>query len=250
MPLIALDLQLQPGHPETDELKARRLEPLDLFGDLPPRHIRTLFDAAAVIDLAGLPRGVWLGRKGGGTRAFKWIARRIVRRDHFAKLLIEDWGINMRVEQNATFACKADHRDSPLVDLPFCINWDTFDYGYHIMGQDLPQPPLMIQDELRALALSELHEHVPVSQIERIGLTLGEAAMAPGGAGLLLVGYASPFGIHRFRGTPFAMVYHRKGAAAETRAARNHVARMRILDSSPGPRRCRAQEPAAVPFPT
>ena len=223
---------------------------LDLFGDLPPRHIRTLFDASAVIDLGGVPRGIWLGRNGGGARVFKWIARRLIRRDQFVKLLIEDWGVNMRVEQNGSFACKTDHRDTPRVDFPFCINWDTFDYGYHIMGQDLPQPPLMRQDELRALPLSELHEHVPISQIERIGLTLSEAARTPPGSGLLLVGYVSPLGIHRFRGTPFAMVFHRKGAVAEMRAARNHVTSMRILDSSPGPRRCRAQEPAAIPFPT
>jgi len=222
---------------------------LDLFGDLPPRHIRALFEQAAVVDLGSLPRGLWLGRAGGGTRIFKWILRRVARRDYFAKLLIEDWGVSLLVEQKTGHACRFNSRGAPRIDFPFCINWDTFDYGYHILGQDLPQPPLMMQDEVRALPLADLADVVPASQLERIGLTRA-SALGAAGAGLMLVGYVSPLGLHRLRGTPFAMVFHRKATRPEIHGARSHVASMRVFDSSPGPRRCRAHEPAAVPFPT
>lgn len=226
------------------------MQALELVGDLPPRHTASLFDEAAVIDTLGLPRGLWLGRTCGGARAYKWLVRKVVRRDYFAKILVDDWGANLRLQQDGSFATRLNAQGAPRVDLPFCLNWDTLDYGYHVLGQDFAQPPLMFRDEMRAVPIAELHERVPRSEIERLGLSVGEAALTPRGEGLLLIGYIVPFGIHRLRGTPFGMVFHRRSKPSEIDAARRHVARVRVLDSSPGPCRVRAHQPSTIPIPS
>jgi hypothetical protein len=262
------------------------LRVLELFGTLPPRHVAALYDAAAVIDLGGLPRGLWLGRTGGGTRVYKWLARNVVRRDYFAKLVFDDWGINLRVAQDGSYAPRLDARHRPRIDLPFAIHWDTLNYGYHVLGQDLAQPPLAMQDEMRAIPLAEVIERLPGAWGEGLRRDLQrvrEAREAAGGAGagaapsggpggrfggggravsashlhgfekrssLLLIGYIVPFGIHRLRGTPFAMAFHRRARPEEQKAARRYVQRARILDTSAGPCRARARErgPAVVPL--
>ncbi len=263
-----------------------RLQILEVFGNLPVRHIAALYDAAAVIDLGGLPHGLWLGRTGGGTRVYKWLARRVVRRDYFAKLLFGDWGINLRVTQDGSYAPRLDARQRVRVDLPFAIHWDTLNYGYHVLGQDLAQPPLALQDEMRAIPLAEAIERLPGAwgeALRREERRAAEARAATGGAGagvassggpggrfgsggeaasanlvhgvekrssLLLIGYIVPLGIHRLRGTPFAMVFHRRARPEESDAARRYIRRARILDTSAGPCRSRVRErgPAVVPL--
>lgn len=222
---------------------------LDAFGGLAPRHVERLFEAAAVVDLRGLPRGVWRGRAGGGSVIYKRSLRWSFRQDRFATLLLDGWGIHLRTRQDASGAL-LEHADGRLrTCLPFGVGWDTLDYGFHVMGTDIGPPPLQMQDEVRVLSVEDFRSLAPPETVYDAPMSPGEGG-APTGPPLLLIAYVAPLGLHRFRGAPIAMVYERSARPEEERAARNHVARRRLYDTSPGPLRTPVRRSHAMPLPT
>ena len=235
---------------ETSESSAMHSQALDLFGGLPSRHVEPLFERASVVDLCSLPRGLWLGRLCGGLWPFRWTARRILRRASFARFVLESWGVGVRVSQDGSHRLEDDGAGGVALEFPFALGWDTFDYGLHVMGQDFGVPPVVWQDEARVLPLAELVAHAPHYHLRRVGFDFNDRSGLAQSSGLMVLGYTALGGIHRLRGLPFAMVYHRPTSRREEAMAWDYVARRRILDTSPGPLRIRPRGPAPVPSPT
>jgi hypothetical protein len=107
----------------------------------------------------------------------KRMVRHVVRRDYFAKLILEGWGVNIRVRQDGTHALLAS-RIVPVgvrVDLPFVLTERGLDYGLHVAGMDLgPQAALQLRDYLRRIDFATLSEVVSLGQLRRVGAVRGE----------------------------------------------------------------------------
>lgn len=200
---------------------------LELVAGLPSAVAREIWDAA--IDLPGteLRRGLWLGRNAHLARPLEWAVRRIIKRHYFAKLVFEDFGINVRVAQDGTHALLPAPKggEGLKVDLPFALTEHGLDYGFHYLG--MSSDSIQLRDVLRIIDLSTLAEVAPPAELERVGVTPGEP-----GEGELVVGYIVPFGVERLKGAAFGMVWQRETTPEDEACARAWIGKRRFLDSS------------------
>ncbi len=207
---------------------------LDLIGGLPAEQIREVWDAAKAMEGTDLRPGIWFGRNGGMPWPMKRLVRHLVRRDYFVKLVLEGWGINVRVRQDGTHAM-VPASIVPVgvrVDLPFRLTPAGLDYGYHFTGLDLgPGRVLQIRDYLRRIDFATLSEVVSLGQLRRVGAWRGQSE----DPGELILGYIAPLGLESLMGTPFGMVWKREASRAEIASAEAYVRQVRFWDTSPGP---------------
>lgn len=201
---------------------------LDLIADLPAREIRALWDSAREMTGHGLPRGLWLGRNGGMASPIKWFVRTVVKRDYFAKLVLDGYGVNVRVRQDGSHQPLPSPRVSGgvKVDLPFALTDAGLDYGFHILGFDTATH-LQMRDVLRSVDLTTLAELAPEEHLARVGAARGET-----GQGELILGYIMPLAIDSLRLAPFGMVWHREATDQEEASATAWLERRRLVDSS------------------
>ena len=200
---------------------------LDLFGGLPGRDIAQLWEAARDLPGTELRPGLWLGRNGGMPAAMKWVARRVVKRDYFAKLVFEDFGVNVRVAQDGSHALlpASDGAPGHRVDMPFALTEHGLDYGFHVLGRNSKR--LQMRDYLRVIDLGEVARLAPADALAAVGVDPGEP-----GEGELVIGYMAPLGVERLKGTPFGMVWWRDTTAEEEAGALAWISRRRMVDSS------------------
>jgi len=211
-----------------------RQQAIDLFGDLPDNVVRKVWDAGHTVPAADLRQGLWLGRACGMPRPMKEFVRRVVGRDYFAKMILDGWGVNVRVCQDGSHA----PLPSPLVpggfkvDLPFRLSAQTLDYGFHLLGLELGFPGGLAQmrDFVRLIDFATLTEVVPEEHLRRVGAQRGE----PSDPGELLVGYIAPLGVEALSTSPFGMCWWRDVTAEEVESARAYVRSRRLLDASCG----------------
>jgi hypothetical protein len=206
---------------------------LNLIGDLPAAQIREVWDSATPIAGTDLQVGIWLGRNGGMPWPIKRFVRHIVRRDYFAKLILDGWGINVRVKQDGTHALVASSivPVGVRVDLPFKLTTAGLDYGYHLTGVDLdPGSVLQLRDYLRRIDFATLSEVVSLGQLRRVGAWRGKSDHP----GQLVLGFIAPIGVEALMGTPFGMIWKREATGSEIRSAETYVRSMRLWDTSPG----------------
>jgi len=200
---------------------------LDLIAELPAAEIRRLWSAGEHLPGYALDPGLWLGRNGGMAMPMKWLVRSLVKRDYFAKLVLDDCGVNVRVRQDGSHAIlPAATAAGVKVDLPFALSEQGLDYGFHVLGLDVGVP-LQMRDFLRSVAFETVAEVAPAEQLARVGAARGEA-----GQGALVIGYIAPLGLHALEGTPFGMVWHREATDAEQASARDWIESRRVWDSS------------------
>lgn len=206
---------------------------LNLVGGLPAGQMREVWDAAVPMEGTELRPGIWLGRNAGMPWLMKRVVKHIVRRDYFAKLVVDGWGINIRVRQDGTHA-PIPSSIVPVgvrVDLPFRLTREGLDYGYHLTGIDLgPRHALQIRDYLRRIDFATLSEVVSLGHLRRVGAWRGQDEET----GEVIIGYIAPVGIRAFMGTPFGMIWKREASSAEVASAETYVKRVRLWDSSPG----------------
>lgn len=207
---------------------------LDLLGGLPAPGIREVWDAAEPCKGTELQPGIWLGRNGGMPWLAKRFVRHVVRRDWFAKLIADGWGINVRVRQDGTHTPVGSKHvaGGVKVDLPFRLTAEGLDYGYHVLGRDVGPAGvgLQMRDYLRAIGLRRLGEVVDGAHLRRVRAIRGEGDDRV----RMVIGYIAPMGIRAWMGTPFGMIRDREATAAELRSAESHLGRFRLWDSSPG----------------
>jgi len=212
-----------------------RQQALDLVGGLPASQIREVWDAAAALEGTALRPGLWLGRNGGMPWPMKRLARHVVRRDWFAKLILSGWGINVRVRQDGSHALLRSNRiaGAVTVDLPFLLTAQGLDYGYHVLGRDLAPvgAGLQMRDYLRSVGLRTLSERVEAAHLRRVGAVRGEGDEDT----QLVIGYIAPLGAKALMGTPFGMIWEREAAASEQESAERYLRKTRVWDSSCGP---------------
>jgi hypothetical protein len=200
---------------------------LDLIAELPAREIGRLWDAGQQIPGYALRPGLWLGRNGGMAAPLKWLVRAVIRRDYFAKLVLDGFGVNVRVSQDGSHAalpCR-EASDGVKVDLPFALTDAGLDYGFHVLGFE-PAAPLQMRDVLRSVDFRTISEVAPGEHLERVGASPGED-----GDGEIVIGYIAPLAVEALKGTPFGMVWHREATAGEQASARVWIGRRRLLDS-------------------
>ncbi|MFW5920752.1 MAG: hypothetical protein ACOCUS_02840 [Polyangiales bacterium] len=207
-----------------------RHQALALFGSLPSRHIRELWEASAPQSASQLEPGLYLGRNGGMPRPAKWVARHLVQRDWFAKLVLEGFGVNVRCRQDGTHAMRPSRTvvGGVEVDLPFRLTDEGFDYCWHVAGVDLRF--LQFRDVLRHIELIRMREVVPEDDLARVGVEPGE----PCEEGDLVIGYMAPLGIEPLAGMPFGMIRDHDPTPAEVESANAYLRRKRLIDSSAG----------------
>jgi hypothetical protein len=201
---------------------------LDLIAELPGREIAALWEASREVTGHGLGRGLWLGRNGGMASPLKWFVRAVVKRDYFAKLVLDGYGINVRVRQDGSHQPLPSPRlpGGVKVDLPFALTEAGLDYGFHLLGFDAARP-LQLRDVLRSLDLATLAALAPEEHLARVGASRNEP-----GDGELILGYIVPLAIDALRGAPFGMVWHRAATAEEEASATAWLDRRRLIDSS------------------
>ncbi len=201
---------------------------LDLIAELPAREIRRLWEAGEHLPGHALEPGLWLGRNGGMARPLKWAVRALVRRDFFAKLVLDGFGVNVRVRQDGSHELLPSSAvaDGVVVDLPFSLTEEGLDYGFHTFGLDLGAV-LQMRDYLREVPFDTVVEVAPEEHLDRVGSARGDR-----GDGRLVIGYIAPLGLRPLEGTPFGMVWHREATDAELSSARAWLARRRLWDSS------------------
>lgn len=223
----------------------RTKQALDLIGDLTPPQVREVFDAARPIAGTDLRPGIYLGRVGGMPWLSKGLVRHLARRDYFAKLIVDGWGLNVRVRQDGSHALQRSERvaDGVCVDYPFRLTSRGLEYGYHVAGRDWAPRRGCVQlvDELRSIEFGTLCEIVSLRQLRRVGAWRGESQ----NTGELIVGYMLPMGRARCRPIAFGMLWERPAYRAELVSAFVHVRRRRLWDSSCGRVDDTEDEPAA-----
>ncbi len=211
-----------------------RHQALDLIGRLGASRIRKVWDAASPIAGTDLRPGIWLGRNGGMPWPMKRFVRHVVRRDWFSKLILDGWGINVRVRQDGSYAILPSRMQAGAVrvDLPFRLTEQGLDYGYHVLGRDTEPAGvgLQIRDYLRVLGLRTLGEIAGADECGRVGTRPG----AGDDETRMVIGYIAPIGVKALMGTPFGMVWEREATAAERASAEQYLRWRRLWDSSPG----------------
>jgi len=211
-----------------------RQQAIDLFAELRPREIAAVWSAARPLRPPEMRRGLYLGRAGGLPAMLRAVVRRVVGRDYFAKMILEGWGVNVRVAQDGTHA----PLPSPLVpggfkvDLPFRLGAESLDYGFHAAGRDLGFPGGLagMRDFLRALDFRSLTEVLGEATLGKVGARRGVASEA----GELVIGYIAPLGVRALQGSPFGMCWWRDVTEPEVESARAYLRTFRLLDASCG----------------
>ncbi len=205
---------------------------LEVFGRMRSAAIRRLWEAARPVPATALRPGLYLGRNAGMGALPTWIARHVVGRDWFAKLVLDGWGVNVRVLQDGTWTLRPSrHTDAgPKVDLPFRLGEAGLDYGFHLLGADLRRG-LSLRDFLRAIAIAELSQHADEAHLAHVGARRDEDHAE----GELLLGYMAPLGLRALSGTPFAMSWDHAPTPDEVATAEHHVHRRRFFDTSSAP---------------
>jgi len=200
---------------------------LDLIAELPGREIRKLWDAGEHLPGYALEPGLWLGRNGGMLPAMKWAVRTLVRRDYFAKLVLDGFGVNVRVRQDGSHELRPSSAvaDGVVVDLPFALTEQGLDYGVHVLGANVGSL-LQMRDYLRAVSFETVAEVAPEEHVDRVGAARGDRD-----EGTLVLGYIAPLGLRALGGTPFGMVWHREATEGEEASARAWIERRRFVDS-------------------
>lgn len=207
-----------------------RHDVLAAVGNLSAATMKRLFEAGTPILPGDLRAGIWLGRNAAMPRPAKWVVRRIVRRDWFAKLLLDDGaGINVRVRQDGSYTFRKS-RGRLVVDLPFRLTRDGLDYGMHALGRDLPAP-LAIRDFIRSVPFAALRDAMSDRDLSEIDVRRDD----PCEEGALVVGLIAPLAARVLAGTPFGMVWDREATADEIADARAYLARPRLWDTTPAP---------------
>jgi hypothetical protein len=210
-----------------------RQQALDLVSSLPGRELSRLFSLGRPLSGLELRPGLYRGRNGGGPAAAKWVARNIVKRDWFAKLVLDGYGVNVRCLQDAR------HRLRPqpaiaggvVVDLPFRLTAAGLDYGWHVLGHDLPGL-LQFRDLLAAIELRALRDAVANEHLLRVGACRGEDCEDAE----LIIGLMAPLGLGWPRGVPFGMIWDHEPTPAEVESCRAYVRRCRLFDTGCGQR--------------
>lgn len=199
---------------------------LDLFGQLPSSQSRALWKLGTPVAGYELERGIWHGRNGAMPGPIKWFVRNVVKRDYFAKLLIDDFGVNIRVRQDGSnhFLPAADG-PGVKVDMPFALADGGLDYGFHVLGRE--PSGLQLRDYLRVVDFQTVTDVVPEALLAKVGVRRGE-----GGDGSVVVGYIAPLGIEALKGTPFGMIRVRDALPEEERSAWDYLATRRLFDSA------------------
>jgi len=211
-----------------------RQQAIDLFAELSPKEIAAAWSAGRPVRPPEMRRGLYLGRAGGFPPAFRPIVRHVVGRDYFAKLILDGWGVNVRVAQDGTHA----PLPSPLVpggfkvDLPFRLGAEALDYGFYAAGRDLGFPGGLSQmrDFLRAVDFRSLTEVLGEATLAKVGARRGVASEA----GELVIGYIAPLGVQALQTSPFGMCWWRDVTEPEAESARAYLRTFRLLDASCG----------------
>lgn len=211
-----------------------RQKAIDLFAELTPKEIGAAWSAGRALRPPELRRGLYLGRAGGFPPAFRPVVRHVVGRDFFAKLILDGWGVNVRVAQDGTHA----PLPSPLVaggfkvDLPFRLGADALDYGFHAAGRDFgfPGGVSQMRDFLRAVDFRSLTEVLGEATLAKVGARRGAAAEP----GELVIGYIAPLGVQALQTSPFGMCWWRDATEVEIESARAYLRTSRLLDASCG----------------
>lgn len=205
-----------------------RHDVLAAVGKLSADTMKRLFDSGDAVLPGDMPPGLWLGRNANMPRPVKWAVRRIVRRDSFAKLLLDDGsGINVRVRQDGSFSFRKN-RGRLVVDLPFRVTNRGLDYGFHVLGRDV-RGPLQIRDFVRSVSFARVRESLSDRELAEVDVKRDDAC----DAGVLVIGFIAPLGVQLLAGTPFGMVWDRDATPDEIADARAYLARPRIWDSAP-----------------
>lgn len=205
-----------------------RHDVLAAVGRLPGRTLQKLYEQGRELGEGALRPGIWLGRNGDMPAPLKWAVRRIVRRDWFAKLLLDDGrGINVRVRQDGTYAFRRK-QGRLVVDLPFRVTPAGLDYGLHVLGRDVPQA-VQLRDFVRGVSFTELRDALTDRELAEVDVKRD----APCDEGILVVGLIAPLGARRLAGTPFGMVWDREATDDEQADARAYLGRPRLWDSRP-----------------
>lgn len=201
---------------------------LDLIGDLPASEIRMVFAACRPMPGSSLRRGLYLGRNGGMPAPGKWFARNVIGRDWFAKLVLDGWGVNVRCRQDGSHALRTSEEvpGGVVVDMPFRLTDRGLDYGFHVLGRDIPGA-LQFRDLLGAVSFAALTDVVPESHLARVGARRGE----PCDEGELIIGYMAPLGLEGVTVAPFGMVWNHEPTQGEVASAEAYRSRFRIFDS-------------------
>jgi hypothetical protein len=214
--------------------RMNRQQALELMGGLRASRIREVWEAASPVAGTDLCPGLWLGRNGGMPWPMKRLVRHVVRRDWFSKLVLDGWGINVRVRQDGSYAILPSRTQagSVRVDLPFRLTEHGLDYGYHVLGRDTEPVGmgLQIRDYLRVVGLRTLGEIAGADECRRVGTQRGDGDDDT----RMVIGYIAPIGAKVLMGTPFGMVWEREATAAERASAEQYLRRRRLWDSSPG----------------
>jgi len=191
---------------------------LDLIPRLSGRQMRALWDAGRELPGGRLRPGLWLGRNAAMPALMEWMIRRVLGRAWFAKLVLDGWGVNVRVVQDGSHALRPGRDGNALeVDLPFAITGRGLDYGCHLAGYE-PQ-------------LLQMRDHLRVVDAAAVVEVAGEGGGDPP-AGELVIGYLAPLAIAALRGAPFAMMWEREATGDEEAAAVAWLGQRRWLDSA------------------
>lgn len=203
---------------------------LDLVGGLCGRKLREVFDAGRPLGGTELRAGLYRGRNGGGPAPAKWVARRVVKREWFAKLVLDGFGVNVRCRQDGSHALRpsAGTVDGVVVDLPFRLTAAGLDYETHIAGHDIGA--LQFRDVLAGIEIGRLAELVDEGELGRVGARRRE----PHADRELVIGLMAPAGVRALAGMPFGMIWERPAAPGEEASARALVTRRRLFDTSSG----------------
>lgn len=205
-----------------------RHDVLAAVGKLPATTMKQLFEAGAPLQPGEMRPGVWLGRNAGMSRPIKWAVRRIVRRDYFAKLLLDDGaGINIRVRQDGSYTFRKS-RGRLVVDLPFAVNDRGLDYGFHVLGRNV-RGLLQIRDFVRATSFERVRDVLGDRELADVDVRRGDACEE----GTLVIGLIAPLGAMVLAGTPFGMVWDREATTDEIADARAYLQRPRVWDTTP-----------------
>jgi hypothetical protein len=209
---------------------------IELVGSLPASRLEAIRDLGRRIGGHELRPGLYRGRNGGGPPPAKWVARNVVQREWFAKMILDGHGINVRCLQDGTHRLRpAASPGGAVVDLPFALTLEGLDYGWHVAGRDVPGT-LQFRDLLWAVPFAAFAEALRDEELARVGGRRG----APAGDGTLVIGFMAPLGIEAIAGMPFGMVWSREATPEERASVDAYLSAFRWFDSGwagRGPRR-------------
>lgn len=195
---------------------------LDRFGEIRSDRVDAVWRAARPLPGLELRPGLYLGRACGMPWPLKQAVRHLVGRDWFAKLVLDGWGVNLRVFQDGRHTPQPSRsvEGGARVDLPFACTAEGLDYGVHLAGFDVPSA-------MRLLAMRDFLRVISFDAFCRV-----DGVPPPEAPGELILGLIAPLALPSLAGSPFAMVRRRDATEAEIESAREHTRRRRWLDTS------------------